>query len=199
MIYNAAKLKGLSSKVMLKQIPNLLTISRVIIIPFILIAMLFDYKASHQIAAILFAYACITDFLDGLIARVYSAQSSFGRFLDPIADKLLVGSVILVLVYSGKAGLFPSIAIICREILVSGLREFLAQIRVSIPVSSLSKAKTLLQMVGILLLVYGNKGSGLDFIDPLGNIVLWIAALLTLFTGYVYLKESHKHFLTNTN
>lgn len=182
---------------MLKSLPNLLTISRIIIIPFIILAMVIDTWACRQIALILCIYACITDYFDGLLARKYSAQSSFGKFLDPIADKLLVGSVILALVSSGRASLLPSIAIICREILVSGLREFLAQIRVSIPVSNLSKIKTFLQMCGILILVWGNKGSGLNFVDDLGNKVLWVAALLTLLTGYVYLKESRKYFSTN--
>lgn len=181
---------------MLKRIPNILTTSRVIIIPFILIAMYFnDSPLAHRIAALLFLYACVTDFLDGLIARIFSAQSSFGRFLDPIADKLLVGSVIVMLVHYDRISLLPAIAIICREILVSGLREFLAQLSVSVPVSNLSKIKTFLQMGAIFILVLGNIGSSLTYVDKIGNIASWIAAGLTLFTGYAYLKASFIYFL----
>ena len=137
--------------------------------------------------------ACITDFLDGYLARTFSAQSKLGKFLDPVADKLLVGSVILLLVYYGKADILPATAIICREILVSGLREFLAEIRVSVPVSNLAKIKTGFQMSAIFMLLIGSKGSGFIYMDLLGEIALWIAAGLTLFTGYIYLKAGLKH------
>lgn len=179
----------------LKYIPNILTVSRIIVIPFILAAMCFlDSVISHKVAAILFLYACITDYLDGAIARTYSVQSNFGKFLDPIADKLLVGAVILVLVYYDRVDLLPSIAIICREILVSGLREFLAEIRVSVPVSRMAKIKTGVQMVAIFILVLGDKGSGIVYASMVGRVLIWIAAGITLFTGYAYLKASFKHF-----
>jgi CDP-diacylglycerol--glycerol-3-phosphate 3-phosphatidyltransferase len=179
----------------IKDLPNLLTASRIIVIPFIIFAMLFDNSMFwHRVAAILFLYASFTDFLDGYLARSMSLQSNLGKFLDPVADKLLVGAVIVVLVYYDRAGLFPSIAIICREILVSGLREFLADLSVSVPVSKLSKIKTLVQMVAIFILILGKEGSGIQFADTLGNIALWIAAILTLVTGYAYLKMSFKYF-----
>ncbi len=179
---------------MFKKIPNLLTASRIIVIPFILIAMCFEQSVfSHRLAAILFLYACVTDFLDGLIARIYSIQSDFGKFFDPIADKLLVGSVILVLVHYDRVHLLPAIAIICREILVSGLREFLAELNISVPVSKLAKVKTLVQMTAIFILVLGTVGSGITMIDVIGRVVLWVAAILTIFTGYLYLKASYQY------
>jgi CDP-diacylglycerol--glycerol-3-phosphate 3-phosphatidyltransferase len=182
---------------MIKQLPNILTVSRIIVIPFVLIAMCFDQSAfGHRLAAGLFLYACITDFLDGFLARAWSIQTKLGQFLDPIADKLLVGSVILVLVHYDKADLLPAIAIICREILVSGLREILAEIRVSIPVSNLAKVKTFLQMTAIFILVLGNEGLGWDQVYAIGSIALWIAAGLTVITGYAYLKAGILH-LTN--
>lgn len=179
----------------IKDLPNLLTASRIVVIPFILFAMLFDNSMFwHRVAAVLFLYASITDFLDGYLARSLSLQSNLGKFLDPVADKLLVGAVIVVLVYYDRASLFPAIAIICREILVSGLREFLADLSVSVPVSKLSKIKTFVQMFAIFVLILGNKGSGLKFADGLGGFALWIASILTLITGYAYLKMSFKYF-----
>lgn len=181
---------------MLKNIPNILTISRIVIIPFVLIAMCFDHSQfGHRLAAILFLYACLTDFLDGYLARAWSIQTKLGQFLDPVADKLLVGSVMMVLVHFDRADLFPAIAIICREILVSGLREFLAEIRVSVPVSELGKIKTFLQMAAIFILVLGDVGLNIPYINFIGEVTLWIAALLTVITGYAYLKASISHIL----
>jgi CDP-diacylglycerol--glycerol-3-phosphate 3-phosphatidyltransferase len=180
---------------MLRDIPNLLTASRIVVIPFILLAMYFDASPiSHKIAASLFLYACITDFLDGFIARAYSSQSYFGRCLDPIADKVLIGAVVVMLVKQDKAPLLPAIAIISREILVSGLREFLAQLKVSVPVSRLSQLKTALQMIAICILMLGDQGTGLTFLDKAGGLLLWCAAGLTLFTGYAYFKASYRYF-----
>jgi CDP-diacylglycerol--glycerol-3-phosphate 3-phosphatidyltransferase len=182
---------------MLKQIPNMLTVSRVLIIPVIIAVMSIDRHAvlSSRIAAVLFIYACITDFLDGFFARLFKASSAFGRVLDPIADKLLIASIMIILVHQKKADFLPAIAIVCREILVSGLREFLAKLSVSMPVSRLAKFKTFIQMLAIIILVLGDEGSGLPFINSIGRIALWIAAGLTLFTGYAYLKASYKYFL----
>lgn len=179
---------------MLKQLPNILTISRIIIIPFVLIFMYFEDSAyGHRVAAGLFLYACITDFLDGYLARAWAIQSKLGQFLDPIADKLLVGSVMIVLVYFRRADLFPAIAIICREILVSGLREFLAEVRVSMPVSELAKIKTTLQMIAMFILILGNEGANMGWVDNIGRLSLWVAAILTVITGYAYLKASLLH------
>lgn len=181
----------------MKSIPNILTISRIVIIPIcICIMLLKGHLISSKIAAWLFAYACITDFLDGALARLLKAQTNFGRMLDPIADKLLVASVIMILVHQGRADLLPSIAIVCREILVSGLREFLAKVRVSLPVSGLAKFKTLLQMGAIFVLMMANEDMPPSW-SLCGRITLWIAAALTLFTGYVYLRASCKFFVTD--
>ncbi len=181
-----------------RSLPNILTISRIVVIPFVLIAMCFDQSVfGHRLAAGLFLFACITDFLDGYLARAWSIQTKLGQFLDPIADKLLVGSVMLVLVHFDRADLFPAIAIICREILVSGLREVLAEIRVSVPVSELAKVKTFLQMTAIFILVLGNEGvANLTYISFIGSMTLWLAAILTVVTGYAYLKAGIMH-LTN--
>ncbi len=178
---------------MFKHLPNILTISRIASIPLILIFCAINTDSGAKIGAGLFLLACITDFLDGYLARSFSIQSKLGRFLDPIADKLLVGSVIVLLVYYKKADLLPAIAIICREILVSGLREFLAEIRVSVPVSNLAKVKTFFQMSAIFMLILGNMHFWLFSMETLGRIALWIAAGLTLFTGYAYLKAGMKH------
>src|SRR5690606_12963934 len=144
--------------------------------------------------------ASVTDWLDGYAARIWQAQSNLGKFLDPIADKLLVATALLLLVGEGRADyadgramMIPAIAIVCREILVSGLREFLACIQVGVPVSRLAKWKTGVQMVAIFLLLLGNGGPALLHAGLLGNILLWIAALLTLVTGYAYLQTGLKH------
>ncbi len=179
---------------MLYSLPNILTISRIISIPLILIFYYLQGAYGEVLSASLFFIACVTDFLDGYLARTFALQSKLGRFLDPIADKLLVGSVIVLLVYYRKADLLPAIAIICREILVSGLREFLAEIHVSVPVSNLAKFKTGFQMTAILMLLLGSNKSGIHILDMLGNLALWIAAILTLITGYVYLRSGLKHF-----
>src|SRR5262249_35063501 len=134
------------------------------------------------------------------VARAFQAQSNIGRFLDPIADKLLVATSLMLLVSGerasiseGRAMIIPAIAIVCREILVSGLREFLAEIRISVPVSRLAKWKTGLQMTAIFLLLLGAGGPDWLHAGILGNLFLWIAAALTLVTGYAYLKTGWKH------
>lgn len=181
---------------MLRWVPNFLTISRILIIPIVIIAFYIEDKTfSCRLITCLFLIASITDFLDGYIARIWNAQSDLGRFLDPIADKLLIAAIIMMLIKFDRIHIFPAIAIICREILVSGLREFLAEIRISIPVSKLAKIKTAMQMIAIFLLVLGNEGSGFNFVDILGKIFIWIAALLTVITGYAYLEASIKHIV----
>lgn len=184
---------------MLKNIPNILTISRIIVIPFIVISFFIfeSSKIAHIVAALLFLYASITDFLDGYLARTYLIQSKIGSFLDPIADKLLVISSIVMLVHFRMADILPALAIICREILVSGLREFLANVRISIPVSNLSKVKTAVQMAAIFMLLLGSKGSGIESLNIIARISLWVAAALTIFTGYVYLKGSLRYLSEN--
>ena len=178
-----------------KNIPNYLTIGRIIVIPIIVMTFYLDNsKLAHRIGAILFILASITDFFDGYIARKFNLVSSFGKMLDPIADKLLVGCVILMLVKRGLAGEIPCLLILAREFLVAGLREFLALVRVSIPVSRLSKIKTFMQMLALSILILGSKGSGVGCFDLLGQIAIWIAAILTIVTGFSYFKACKQYF-----
>ncbi len=188
-----------------KNIPNILTISRIAIIPILIASFYIEAKLYHWVAAGLFLFASVTDYFDGYLARILKAQSSLGRFLDPIADKLLVATALLMLTHvDGIAGMeiIPALAILCREILVSGLREFLAEINVSVPVSTLAKFKTAVQMAAIFLLLLGVEGPSIADVEQitsthltvlLGKILLWIAAILTTFTGYVYLKAGLKY------
>lgn len=178
---------------MQRDLPNILTLSRILVIPILVASFYFPGKMSHWIAAGLFAFASITDFFDGYLARMWKVQSRLGRFLDPIADKLLVVTAILMLVHFDRAHIIPSLAILCREILVSGLREFLAEVNVSVPVSSLSKVKTGVQMLAIFLLILGAEGTGEEMTNITGTAALWLAAVLTVITGYAYLKAGLKH------
>jgi cardiolipin synthase len=182
---------------MIINLPNLLTLSRICVIPVILGLLYFPNPLSRWIALILFTFAGLTDYLDGYLARHRGEVSPFGRFLDPIADKLLVASVIVMLVAIDQLkGLIviPAIVILCREILVSGLREYLAEIQVPMPVSSLAKWKTVLQMIALGFLVVGDSAGPAGWpVDAIGNTGLWIAAVLTLITGYDYLVRGLKH------
>lgn len=175
-----------------RDLPNWLTYFRIAVIPALVLAYLPNETGSF-IGALLFALASVTDWLDGYIARALKAESSIGRFLDPIADKLLVATALLLLVHAGRADIIPAIAIVCREILVSGLREFLAEIRVSMPVSRLAKWKTGVQMTAIFLLLLGPASPRILSVAHVGDLLLWIAAVLTVFTGYVYMKTGWKH------
>jgi CDP-diacylglycerol--glycerol-3-phosphate 3-phosphatidyltransferase len=178
-----------------KNIPNYLTIIRILVIPVIVLSFyLENSKFAHQLGAILFIFASVTDFFDGYIARRFNIVSNFGELFDPIADKLLVGCVLIMLVKKGRVGEIPCLLILAREFLVAGLREFLAQIRVSVPVSRLAKVKTFVQMFALTILILGSKGSGINSLDLIGQIALWIAAALTVITGYSYLKACSDHF-----
>lgn len=174
-------------------IPNILTVARIVLIPLLISAFYLDKPLSHQITALIFLIASITDFLDGYLARAWHVQSRFGRFLDPTADKLLVVTAIVMLIHHGRIDIFPALAIICREILVSGLREFLAALQVSMPVTRLAKAKTAIQMTALFLLLLGDEGSSLSWVNIFGQTAIWIAAFLTLMTGYIYLRASIHH------
>ena len=147
----------------------------------------------------LFVLAGLTDWLDGYIARVWEQQSTLGRMLDPIADKLLVSACLLMLAADGTiAGwsLWAAIIILCREILVSGLREFLAELRVSVPVTTVAKWKTTLQLVAIGFLIAGPAGDAiLPATTQIGIALLWIAAILTLYTGWDYMKAGIRHLV----
>ena len=180
------------------KLPNLLTYSRIAAVPVVVVLMLVDRPLGNWLALGVFIAAGITDILDGHLARKWGQQSSLGRILDPIADKLLVSAVLLMLVgvhtLQGLT-LLPAAIILCREILVSGLREFLADVRVGVPVSRLAKWKTGLQMVALGFLIVGDAGP--DF-GPFSTTVigiagLWLAAVLTVVTGFDYLVASLRH------
>lgn len=177
-----------------KNIPNYLTIMRIIIIPIIVMTFYFeDSWLAHVTAATLFAIASITDFFDGYIARKFNLISNMGIMLDPIADKVLVGTVILMIVSHGMADEIPCLLILARELTVAGLREFLAQVHISVPVTRLSKIKTCIQMLALTLILLGSKGSLIPAMDIIAHITLWVAAILTVFTGISYLKASSKY------
>lgn len=173
----------------MKEVPNILTFFRIAIIPVLLCTLYFETSTAYWVAAALFGVASITDYFDGKLARIYNAHSSLGKVLDPIADKLLVASTLMLLVHFGRAPIIPAILILCREILVSGLREHLSEFQISIPVSRLGKIKTAIQFCAILLLILGSEATGLRFVAILGDVAIWIAAALTVFTGYSYCKE----------
>lgn len=178
-----------------KRLPNYLTIARILIIPVIMLTFYFEHsKLSHQIGAGLFVVASITDFLDGFLARRYNGISSFGKILDPIADKLLIAIVLIMLIKYNKINEIPCILILSREFLVTGFREFFAQVKVNrIPVSNFGKIKTALQMVALTTLILGTIGSGISCVDFIGQLLLWAAAILTVFTGFSYLYVSLKN------
>jgi len=182
---------------MITSLPNLLTLSRIVAIPVLVALLYFHSPVTRWIALALFVAAALTDYLDGYIARHRGEVSALGRFLDPIADKLLVASLIVILVaIDDIRGLvvIPAIVILCREILVSGLREYLAEIQVPLPVSKLAKWKTAIQMVALGVLIVGAEGAP-DFLPVvfIGDAGLWIAALLTFVTGYDYLARGLSH------
>ena len=174
-------------------LPNILTFSRIIAIPILVcLLLLVSDPAGSWLAFSVYTFACITDFFDGYLARAWHQQSAFGRFLDPIADKLLISSVLLVLVGIDRIqGLtvLPAAIILCREILVSGLREFLAEVRVGMPVSNLAKWKTGIQMLTMGFLLVGPNGPNFVLFHTLeiGITGLWVAASLTVVTGIDYL------------
>ena len=185
---------------MILTLPNILTLSRVAVIP-VLVALFFLETANGQwIACGVFIFSAITDFFDGFLARSLGQTTAFGTFLDPVADKLLVASTLLMMVAFGQiAGVvvIPAIIILCREILVSGLREYLSSFAVSLPVSNLAKWKTTLQMAAICILIVGDAAHPLipDLIPVrlIGEVGLWIAAIVTIITGSEYLRIGLRH------
>ncbi|HFB2048517.1 MAG TPA: CDP-diacylglycerol--glycerol-3-phosphate 3-phosphatidyltransferase [Hyphomicrobiaceae bacterium MAG_BT-2024] len=182
-------------------IPNILTISRIAIIPLVVGTLYFSdgLTFARWVAAGLFVLAALSDFLDGYLARIWQQQSEFGRMLDPVADKLLVSAVTLMLVYEGTitdTSVWAALIILCREILVSGLREYLAQLDVPLHVTVLAKWKTVLQMLAIMLLLIGPASGRLGFVlSDIGLSLFWIAATLTMWTGTGYLTAAITHAL----
>ena len=179
-----------------RSVPNLLTLSRMALIPLIMATFYTDNHLGRWVATLAFISACFTDFMDGYVARLWSQTTRFGQFLDPIADKLLVASTLMMLVGFGRirpVSFLPAIIILCREILVSGLREFLSGLQVFMPVSALAKWKTAAQMGAISLLLIGDISPFGGAVNLIGEGLLWVAAVLTLMTGYTYLKSSLRH------
>lgn len=170
-------------------IPNWLTYSRILLVLPLVYMILDDTLAAYRIALVLFVFASISDFLDGYLARMWNVGSSMGRLLDPVADKMVVAAALIALVHTSHASVWPTILIIFRELFVSGLREFLIERRVILPVSRLAKYKTAIQLLAIFTLLLAAAMPDTN-IQKLGNIVLWFAALLTLFTGVVYFNSS---------
>ncbi len=191
---------------MIFTLPNVLTIGRIAAIPIIVALFFVDGRIAPWVACAIFTAAGLTDFLDGYLARVMASESRLGRLLDPIADKLLVGAVLLMVVGTGGMStptIIPAVVILCREILVSGLREHLAELNVSMPVTRLAKWKTVGQMVAIGFLIVGDAGP--VFVAPyvttvlIGEILLWSAAVLTLVTGWDYLKAALRHVVSDND
>jgi len=178
---------------MLTNLPNILTLSRIGVIPLLIATFYIKSDLGNWLGLGVLVYAGITDFIDGLVARLMSQQSELGRFLDPIADKLLVGSLlVMLLAFDRIEGLavLPALVILCREILVSGLREFLAGVKTTMPVSRLSQWKTTLQMIALGFLLVGPAGPYFGSLSTaeIGVIGLWLAAFITIITGYDYLR-----------
>ena len=192
---------------MLKKIPNILTIGRILLVPFFVLAFYLPGFYGDLTAFALFVIASFTDFLDGMLARMLGEESKLGELLDPIADKIIVATALILLVMDGTIRHYEVIAaiiILTREILISGLREFLAKGQIKLPVSNLAKLKTFLQMVAISLLLTGETGNKiLNFQDynaqTIGIILLWLSAFLTLYTGYEYLRKGIDHAMSEDN
>ena len=185
-------------------LPNILTYGRILAVPAVVACFTLPgmpTPTSRWVALAIFAAAAITDFFDGYLARAWGQQSSLGRMLDPIADKLLVASCLLVLVdvrtIAGWA-MIAAVIILCREILVSGLREFLAELRVSVPVTWLAKWKTTAQLVSLGFLIVGEAGNTVyPWTVQTGIALLWISAILTLYTGWDYFRSGIVHLMAD--
>ena len=192
---------------MLRKIPNILTIGRILLVPFFVLAFYLPGFYGDLTAFALFVIASFTDFLDGMLARMMGEESKLGELLDPIADKIIVATALILLVMDGTIRHYEVIAaitILTREILISGLREFLAKGQIKLPVSNLAKMKTFLQMIAISLLLTGETGNKiLNFQDynaqTIGIILLWLSAFLTLYTGYEYLRKGIDHAISEDN
>ncbi|MGB7258100.1 MAG: CDP-diacylglycerol--glycerol-3-phosphate 3-phosphatidyltransferase [Pseudolabrys sp.] len=185
-------------------LPNLLTYGRIVAVPAVVACLYWQALLGgglwlRWLAVVIFIVAGVTDILDGYFARAWQQQSTLGRMLDPIADKLLVASCLLMLAADGTIrgwSLWAAIIILCREILVSGLREFLAELRVSVPVTRLAKWKTAGQMVAVGFLLAGRAGDVfVPYFTAFGLALLWLSALLTLYTGWDYLRAGLRYLI----
>jgi len=186
------------------KIPNILTIGRIIIVPFFVISFFLPGFYGEIIPFLLFILASFTDFLDGLLARLYKEESKLGELLDPIADKIIVSTALILLVMIETIQNYEVIAaiiILTREILISGLREFLSEIQNKKSVANLANVKTLIQMFSIAILLTGETGNKIiNFEDynaqTVGIILLWLSAFLTLYTGYDYVRKGIEHVIS---
>ena len=186
------------------KIPNYLTIGRIVIVPIFVVTYYLPGFYGDLIPFFLFLVASFTDFLDGLLARMFKEESKLGELLDPIADKIIVATALILLVMDNTIKNYEVVAaiiILTREILISGLREFLAKGKIKLPVSNLAKLKTVLQMVAISILLTGETGNKIiNFQDynaqTIGIILLWLSAALTLFTGYEYMRKGIDHAIS---
>ncbi len=186
------------------KIPNILTIGRIIIVPFFVISFFLPGFYGEIIPFLLFILASFTDFLDGLLARLYKEESKLGELLDPIADKIIISAALILLVMNETIQSYEVIAaiiILTREILISGLREFLGKVQVHIQVSGLAKVKTFIQMFSIAILLTGETGNTIiNFEDynaqTVGIVLLWLSAFLTLYTGYDYVRKGIDHVIS---
>ena len=190
-------------------LPNLITYGRIVAVPSLAAFVIFTNDelsrdfipelTAKWIAVTIFIIAGVSDFFDGYLARIWEQQTSIGRLLDPIADKLLVAVSLLLIVYTEEVtgwSIIAAVIILCREILVSGLREFLAELRVSVPVTKLAKVKTFLQMLSIGILLSGPAADQVFIgLAEIGLILFWISAILTIYTGYDYFKASVNHIM----
>src|SRR3954451_6605277 len=184
-------------------LPNLLTLSRILAVPILVFLLWKPAPYDYLITFVLYCIVGITDYFDGYLARAQGLTSRLGQFLDPIADKIMVAAVLVMLMASRKAdgdapiiqdwSVIPAIIILIREIMVSGLREFLASLQVSVPVSALAKWKTTYQLVALGALILGGAVPQLPWVHDVGIVSLWAAAALTLTSGYGYLRTGLRH------
>ena len=177
-------------------IPNIITFIRIFLIPIILYLLFSENPNIVLIAGLLFIVSSVSDYFDGYLARTLNQSSKLGTLLDPIADKLLIASVIVVLVDTGVISnihVVPALIILLREIAISGLREFLAKLNTDMPVSKLAKYKTTFQMVSLSILIISLGFELNDLLWNIGLITLWIAAIITLLSGYNYMAKGLKH------
>ena len=183
-------------------LPNLLTLSRIFAVPILVFLLWRPLPIDYAITFVLYCIVGITDYFDGYLARAQGKISRLGQFLDPIADKIMVAAVLMMLISSRKSNpvpeidglnIIPALVILLREIIVSGLREYLAPLNVSVPVSNLAKWKTTLQLVALGALILGGAVPNMSWVHETGIIALWVAAALTLVTGYDYLRIGIRH------
>ena len=185
------------------KIPNILTIGRIILVPILILTFYLPGALGDWIPFFIFVLASFTDFLDGLLARLYKEESKLGELLDPIADKIIVATALALLIMDDSITGYEVVAaiiILTREILISGLREFLSKVRVVIPVSKLAKTKTFLQMFSIGILLTGDSGNNIiDFehfnAHSIGIVFLWLSSFLTLYTGFNYIMKGIEHII----